>query len=113
MYKILAEKFSSNQTTRKESKVVLEWFETAEGKQFFEERIEKDWDLMDRKDLRSAVSDLDSEKLFSSIKEEIINKRKKFFLRRTNWLGFVVNAAATVMIIFPATCFSLTSEICF
>lgn len=106
----LAEKFLNNQATPAESQKVLEWFETSEGKHFLQERLEKERGLMDRTDLRLTVSDLDSEKLFRSIQEEIRNKKKIFSLRRTDWLGYSMKAAAAVLVILTAALFTITHE---
>lgn len=106
----LTEKFFNNQTTPAESQKVLEWFETSEGKQFLKAKIENDRDLMDRKDFQSAVTSLDSEKLFSSIQEEIKKKKKIYFLRKTDWVGYSIKAAAVVLVILTTALFTFTHE---
>ncbi|WP_158607301.1 FecR family protein [Rhodohalobacter sp. SW132] len=110
MSKKLAEKFLNNQTTPAENEVVLEWFETTEGQKFLLESIEHDKGYMDKKDLRSTVSDLDSEKLYSSIQEEIRSKKKIFSLKSTDWLGYSMKAAAAVLVIITATLFTIILE---
>lgn len=110
MSKKLAEKFFNNHTTPAESQAVLEWFETSEGKQFLEERIEADRELMEQKDLSAAIPEVDSERLFESIEEEIKKKGKRYSLRSTDWLGYAVKAAAAVLVILTAALFTVTHE---
>ncbi|WP_340105960.1 FecR family protein [Rhodohalobacter sp. 8-1] len=110
MSRKLAEKFFNNQTTPAESEVVLEWFETSEGKQVLQEWIEAGRELMDRKDLRNAIPELDSDKLYISIQEEIKKKRKRYTLRRIDWLSYVVKAAAAVLVILTAALFTISYE---
>lgn len=110
MNKGLADKFFSNQTTPKESQAVLEWFQTAEGKHYIEKRLDVDAGLMDRKELKELVPDLDSNKLYSSIQAEIQSKPGLFSLNRTDWIGHVMKVAATVLVVAAAFFFSLTYE---
>ncbi len=108
MTKKLAEKYFNNQTTPAESKAVLEWFETSEGKQVLQEIIEVDGDLMERKDLRALIPELDSEKLFTSIQEKINRKKVLYSIRRTDWVGYAAKAAAAMLVIFTAALFTIT-----
>lgn len=110
MSRKLAEKFFNNQTTPAESKAVLEWFETSEGKQALKEWIEADEELMKRKDLGASIPELDSDKLFFSIQEEIKKKRRIYNLRKTDWIGYSVKAAAVVLVVLTAALFSITQE---
>lgn len=106
----LAEKYFNKQTTQAESQNVLEWFETSEGKQFLHEMLEKDRKLLGRKDLIKPISELDSEKLFSSIEEEIRKKKKHFSLKRTDWLGYSMKAVAAVLVVIIASFFVIIHE---
>ncbi len=110
MSKKLAKKFFNNQTTPAESQAVLEWFETSEGKQFLEERIEADRELMERKDLGSSIPWMGSERLYTSIQEEIKKKGKRHSLSSADWLGYAVKAAAAVLVILTAALFTVTHE---
>ena len=53
MDKKLVEKFFINQTT-------------PEGKQYLQERLDIDYDLMDGKELREMVPELDSDQMYTS-----------------------------------------------
>ncbi len=104
----LVEKFFANQTTPGESKKVLEWLETTDGADYLKKRFQKDSQLLDRDDLRSLVPELESNNLFSSIEKEINNRRKILSLRRANWQGTVVKAAAAVLVILSASLFAIS-----
>jgi len=110
MTKKLADKYFNNKTTPAESKAVLEWFKTPEGKQVLQEIIEADGDLMERNDLRNLIPELDSEKLFTSIQEKINRKRVLYSIRRTDWVGYAAKAAAAMLVIFIAALFSITHQ---
>jgi len=110
MHKKLAENYINKQTTQAESQTVLKWFETSEGKQFLHEMLEKDSKLLDRKDLRATLTDLDSEKLFSSIQAEIRKKKKHFSLTRIDWLGYSMKVAAAVLVVVIASMFAISHE---
>lgn len=110
MTKKLAEKYFNNKTTAAESKAVLEWFETPEGKQVLQEIIEADGDLMERNDLRTLIPELDSERLFTSIQEKINRKSVLCSIRRTDWVGYAAKAAATMLVIFIAALFSISHQ---
>lgn len=112
MHQKLAEKYFNKQTTPDESQMVLEWFETSAGRQFLQEMFEKDRGLLERKDLRSTGfdSELDSEKLFSAIQEVIRKKKKKFTLKKTDWLGYSMKVAAAVLVIIIASLFTIIHE---
>ena len=106
----LVEKFFANQTTPGESKKVLEWLETTDGADYLKKRFQKDSQLLDRDDLRSLVPELESNNLFSSIEKEINNRRKILSLRRANWQGTVVKAAAAVLVILSASLFAISHQ---
>ena len=67
----IVKKFFNNQATPEETQDVLDWFETVEGKKYLLDRLGVDADLMDRRELRDMVPELDSGKLFESIKYDI------------------------------------------
>ena len=52
MNKRLVNKFLANQATPKETEQVLEWLDTQEGGRYLQERVDIDYELMDRKDTR-------------------------------------------------------------
>lgn len=110
MNRKLAEKYFKNQASPSETQKVLEWFETHEGERYLKERFEIDGDLMDSNDLRKMVPELDSDKLYKSIQLNIKKKRKVFSLRRTDWLGYTVKAAAAVLVILTASLFTITHQ---
>src|SRR5690625_5515933 len=90
MNKRLADKFFLNQTTPEETQAVLDWFETEEGVEYLEERLDVDAGLMDRKELKDLVPDLDSDRLYQSIRSEIRSKPGIFSLHCTDWVGYAV-----------------------
>ncbi|MEX2345461.1 MAG: FecR domain-containing protein [Balneolaceae bacterium] len=107
------EKFFVNQTTAEETERVLAWFETFEGKQYLQERLDVDFDLMDRSELRSLVPELDSEGMYKSIQQDIRTREKKrglFSLQRTDWLGYTVKAAAAILVIVTASVFTISHD---
>ena len=110
MNKRLADKFFLNQTTPEETQDVLDWFETEEGVEYLEERLDVDAGLMDRKELKDLVPDLDSDRLYQSIRSEIRSKPGIFSLHRTDWVGYAVKIAATFLVIATASFFTLNYE---
>lgn len=110
MNKNLADKFFANQTSPGETEAVLEWFLTDDGKNYLERRLDVDAGLMDRKELKDLVPELDSDKLYSSIQAEMGKKTSLFSLHRADWIGTVVKVAAAVLVIATASFFSLTYE---
>ena len=108
MNKKIVEKYFANQTTPGETRKVLEWFETPEGKKYLLEKMESDSVLLDNRELRNRVRDFDSEKLFSSISNELFAQRKRGAVRRRDWLGYVVKAAAIVLVLFSASWITLS-----
>jgi len=106
----LAEKYFKNQATPGETQKVLEWFETHDGERYLKERFERDRDLMDSHDLRKKVPELDSDKLYKSIQLNIKKKKCFFSLKRTDWLGYTVKAAAAVLVILTASLFTITHQ---
>jgi len=106
----IVKKFFNNQATPEETQDVLDWFETVEGKQYLQERFDVDADLMDRYELRDMETDLDSDKLFDSIKTDINAKKNIFSIRRNNWLGYTVKVAASFLVILTASFFAITQQ---
>ena len=106
----LADKFFSNQTTPEETRAVLDWFQTAEGIQYIEMRLDVDTGLMDREELKELVPDLDSDKLYGSIQSEIRNSPGLFSLHRSDWIGYAMKVAATLLVVAAASIFSITYE---
>lgn len=106
----IVEKFFTNQTTPAEARKVLEWFETPEGHQYLQEMFANDFKLLNREDLHSMVPELNSEKIYSSIEIKIHNRRNVFSLKRTDWLGYAVKAAAAVLVILTASLFTISHQ---
>ncbi|MEX0660584.1 MAG: FecR domain-containing protein [Balneolaceae bacterium] len=106
----IVKKFFNNQATPEETQDVLDWFETAEGKQYLKERLDVDAGLMDRRELRDMVPELKSDKLFDSIKYDIRRKNNVFSIRRNDWLGYTVKAAASILVILTASFFAITQQ---
>jgi len=110
MSRNLADKYFNNQANHAEAQKVLEWFETHEGEQYLKEIIERDKNLMENNSLRKMVPDLDSDKLYTSIQLSIQKRKNIFSLRRTDWLGYTVKAAAAVLVILTASLFTITHQ---
>lgn len=105
----LVEKFFTNQTTPEETERVLDWFETPEGKGYLQERLDIDYDLMGREELREMVPELDSGYLYKSIQDKIGPERKKVMIHKPDWVGHTFKAAATILVILTSTFFFLTT----
>lgn len=105
----IVEKFFINQTTPEETRRVLDWFETAEGKQYLQERLDIDSDLMDRRELRKMVPDLDSDHLFEAIQEKISQEKTVRIIRKPDWFGHAFKAAAAILVIFLTSVFYITN----
>lgn len=110
MNKKLVEKFFANQTTPEETERVLNWFDTPQGKQYLQERLDIDYDLMDRNELREMVPELDSDKLYRSIQDKIGPKRKKITIHKPDWLGYAFKTAAAILVILTASLFTITQQ---
>lgn len=110
MNKKIADKFFTNQASPDETRRILEWFETYEGRKYLQNRLVVDEGLMDRLELEELVPELDSENLYSAIQGEIRNKRNVFSLHRRDWIGNTVKAAAAILVIVSASLFSITHE---
>jgi transmembrane sensor len=113
MNRQLADKFFTNQATPEETRRVLEWFETKEGRRYLQERLDTDEELMNRRELRDLVPELDSNLLYYSIRDDIQKKSEKrgvFSIKRTDWLGHTIKAAAAVLVIAAASIFAISQE---
>lgn len=110
MNRKIADKFFTNEATPDETSRVLDWFETPEGKQYLQRRLDMDSGLMDRKELQDLVPELDSEGLYHSIQNNIRKKRNVFSLHRRDWLGYTMKAAAAVLVIITASLFSISHQ---
>lgn len=110
MSRDLADKYFNNKATPVEAQTVIEWFETHEGEQYLKERLEIDKNLMNRNDLREVVPELDSDELYKSIQSKINKKKNVFSVRRTDWLGYAMKAAASVLVILTASLFTITHQ---
>lgn len=110
MNKKLVERFFTNQTTPEETERVLDWFDTPKGKQYLRERLDIDYDLMDRNELREMVPELNSDNLYQSIQNKIGPERKKITIHKPDWLGYAFKAAATILVILTASLFTITQQ---
>ncbi len=104
------EKFFANQTSPSQTRRVLEWFETQNGKNYLKKRIDKDYDLLNNHNLHSQVPELDSEMLYKSIQNQIQKQSCVLSFKRTDWLGYAVKAVAAVLVIFTASVFTVTHQ---
>lgn len=89
---------------------MLEWFETAEGKEYLEKRLSIDIGLMDRRELEELVPELNSEELYSAIQKDIQKAPGLFSLHRTDWMGYAIKVAAAILVIATASVFSNSYE---
>ncbi|MCC5942078.1 MAG: FecR family protein [Balneolaceae bacterium] len=110
MDKKIVKKFFANQATSRETEEVLDWFETLEGKRYLQESLDMDAGLMERKELREFVPELDSKYLYSSIKHRINQRKELSDINHSYRLGFVLKAAAAVLVIITASLFSITQQ---
>lgn len=110
MDKKLVEKFFINQTTPEETERVLDWFDTTEGKQYLQERLDIDYELMDRNELRKMVPELDSDDLYKAIQNKIGPERKKVVIHNADWMGYAFKAAAAILVILTASLFTITQQ---
>ncbi len=104
MERKIADKFFNNSATPKESKRVLEWFDTLEGRNYLEEKLDNDFDLMDDENIQSMISGLDSDRMYESIQDRI-RKRQIDTKSRTDLLGPVLKVAAAILVVFTAYLF--------
>ncbi len=112
MDKKLVEKFFMNRTTPEETEQVLQWFDTPEGKQYVEERLEMDSDLMEQSALEPLVPELDSDQLYQSIQKKVHSgKTKKIAtVKKPEWFGPVFKAVAAVLVILATLVFYVTND---
>jgi ferric-dicitrate binding protein FerR (iron transport regulator) len=110
MDKKLVEKFFVNQTTPEETRRVLDWFETPEGKGYLHDRLNIDYELMDRKELREMVPNLESDELYQSIQDKIVPKRKKVITHKSDWVEHAFKAAAAILVILTASLFTFNQQ---
>lgn len=104
----IVEKYFADQATPDETRKVLAWFETPEGTKYLKKKIEADSVLLQQGDLRDKVHGIDSEHLFSSIKNEIYKQGRRSAVRSTDWLGYVVKAAAVILVLLSASWITLS-----
>ena len=108
MDKNLVEKFFINQTTPEETELVLKWFDTSEGKQYLQERLDIDYDLMDRKELRKMVPELDSNRMYHSIHKRIKTERQNV-IRNPDRFAYAFKAAAAILVIILTSVFYIAN----
>ncbi len=107
MNRKIVEKFFNNQATPGETRKVLEWFETPEGQQYLRERLDVDEDLMDRRELREMVPELDSDQVYRSIRQRIKKSERAPVKKRADWLGPFIKTAAAILVLVSASLFYL------
>lgn len=110
MNKKIIDKFFTNQATPDETRKVLEWFESPEGKKYLQKRLDVDFGLMDRRELKELVPELESEKLYSAIHQSMNKKKNVFSLHRRDWMGYSIKAAAAIVVIAIASLFSIIQQ---
>lgn len=112
MNKAIIDKYFRNQATPQETKKILEWFETPEGQNYLHERIEADFNLVDREELKPFVPELGSDQLYESIKKRInINKKPLADKRTSDWLSPVLKVAAVFAVILTTSIFYSTQTV--
>ena len=105
-------KYFRNQVTPEESEKVLEWFETPEGQKYLKERMEMDFRLMEKGELKPFVPELDSVRLYESINSRIQVRRQSFdYKRKTDWLSPVLKAAAIIAVILTSSILYTTQTV--
>lgn len=110
MNKRLVEKFFTNKTTSEETERVLDWFDTSGGKQYLQERLDIDYDLMNRNELRKMVSELNSDDLYQVIQNQIVPERKKVTYHKPDWVGYAFKAVAAILVILTASLFTINQQ---
>lgn len=110
MNRKIIDNFFINQATRDETNWVLEWFDTADGRQYLQRRLDMDSGLMDRKELKDLVTDLNSEKLYRSIQTNIKKRRNVFSRYRRDWFGYTMKFVVAVIVIITGSLFSLSHQ---
>ncbi len=110
MNKKIIDKFFTNQATPDETRKVLEWFESSEGKKYLQKRLDVDFGLMDRRELKELVPELESEMLYSAIHQSINKKRNIFSLHRRDWIGYSIKVAAALLVIAVASLFLIIQQ---
>lgn len=115
--KSLIEKYFNGQCTKRESELVLEWFDTAEGKKYLEEVLDKDVEqALEGADesVRSSGAEPDSEKMLSGIfskMEETVRKDSPHihYKHKTgtkkDYSSTFIKIAASILILFGASLF--------
>lgn len=112
MNKEIIDKYFRNQATPQETHEILEWFDTPEGQVYLQDRIEADFDLVDREELKPFVPELDSVQLYESIKKRIDVDRQPFIdKRKSDWLPLVLKIAAVVAVILTTSILYTTQTI--
>ena len=106
----LLDKYFSNQANAQETREVLDWFETQEGREYLERRLHIDEGLMARKELHELTPELDSDRLYSSIQKKIVHKDSVHTLFKTGWAGSFMKVAAVLLVVTIALIFSFTQK---
>jgi transmembrane sensor len=112
MNKEIIDKYFRNQAAPEEVQKVLEWFETPEGQKVLQERMNVDFGLMERDELKPLVPELDSDQLYKTIHKRIHSKRKPFAgKRKSDWLSPVLKAAAMIAVILTTSVLYFTQTV--
>jgi len=112
MKKEFIDKYFRNQATPEEARKVLEWFETPEGQKYLQERLDIDFNLMEKDELKPFVPELDSDQLYQSIQKKIHSRRKPFAgNRKSDWLSPILKAAAMIVVILTTSILYFTQTV--
>lgn len=115
--KTLIEKYFNGQCTKREVELVLEWFDTAEGKKYLEENLDKDVEqALEGADdtLMSSGAEPDSEKILSGIFSKMEQTERKdsprvrykhTFGKKKDYSSAIIKIAASILILFGASLF--------
>jgi transmembrane sensor len=109
MKKELADKFFNNQVSNLDVNEVLEWFETSEGREYLNNKLDSDKNLMSKKELKELAYEFDSEKLYRSIQEKI-RYRRDLKKKRWDWVSNMVKVAAVIAVIITSSLLVIKHE---
>lgn len=109
MKKKLADKFFNNQVNNHDASKVLEWFETSEGKDYLNNKLDSDKNLMSKKELAELDNEVESEKLYKSIQEKI-RYRRDLKKKRWDYVSHMVKVAAVLAVIITSSLLVIKHE---
>ncbi len=109
MKKELADKFFNNKVSNQDVNEVLEWFETSEGREYLNNKLDSDKNLMSKKELKELAYEFDSEKLYKSIQEKI-RYRRDLKKKRWDWVSHMVKIAAMIAVVITSSLLVIKHE---